>query len=216
LRKAPSRLPVDVVITGDYQPAEKKYQVSRRMLDVCLELGFSVSVLERSPFALRDPDLLQEINQQSADFGILTCASMMPIPPGLCDTDENLEATICCTASHGRTCVLGGGLTLAEQQRDFTMRVLAEHFLDPLPLYEQLYPAGSYSAVRSGGLYAIGRRVRELCLRYCISDRMPWPITPGDKRALNNLIAEALANQCYWLELDNAAGQRVWTYRKAA
>ena len=24
LRKAPSRLPVDVVITGDYQPAEKK------------------------------------------------------------------------------------------------------------------------------------------------------------------------------------------------
>lgn len=140
----------------------------------------------------------------------------MPIPPGLCDTDEYLEATTCCTANHGRTFVLGGGLTLAEQQRDFTMRELAEHFLDPLPLYEQLCPAGSYSAVHSGGLYAIGRRVRELCLRYAISDRMPCPIIPGDKRALNNLIAEALANQCYWLKLENAAGQRVWAYRKAA
>ena len=45
---------------------------------------------------------------------------------------------------------------------------------------------------------------------------MPRPIIPGDKRALNKRIVEALANQCYWLELDNAPGQRVWAYRKAA
>jgi len=45
---------------------------------------------------------------------------------------------------------------------------------------------------------------------------MPRPIIPGDKRALNKRIIEALANQCYWLELDNAPGQRVWAYRKAA
>jgi len=37
--------------------------------------------------------------------GILTGISMMPvrmpIPPGLCDTDENLEATIRCAAPAG-------------------------------------------------------------------------------------------------------------------
>ena len=33
--------------------------------------------------------------------GILTGISMMPILPGLCDTDENLEATIRCTAPAG-------------------------------------------------------------------------------------------------------------------
>jgi DNA polymerase/3'-5' exonuclease PolX len=33
---------------------------------------------------------------------------------------------------------------------------------------------------------------------------------------LNKRIVEALANQCYWLELDDAPGQRVWAYRKAA
>jgi hypothetical protein len=70
--------------------------------------------------------------------------------------------------------------------------------------------------VRSGDPHAIGRRVRELCRQYGISDRMPRPIIPGDKRALNKRIVEALASQCYWMELDNALGQRVWAYRKAA
>jgi DNA repair photolyase len=50
LRRALGRLPVDIVCTGDYQAAEKKFEVSRRMLEVCLELGFPVSVLERTPW----------------------------------------------------------------------------------------------------------------------------------------------------------------------
>ena len=59
------RLPVDVIATGDYQPAEKKFEVSRRILEVCLEQGFPVSVLERSPLVLRDLDLLKEINARA-------------------------------------------------------------------------------------------------------------------------------------------------------
>jgi DNA repair photolyase len=256
LRRALSRLPVDLVMTGDYQAAEKKFEVSRRMLEVCLELGFPVSVLERSPLVLRDLDLLREINQQApsvvffslisapdsptyervrqmenlaprmeqryaameqiARAGILSGISMMPILPGLCDTDENLEATVRWTAEHGGKFVLAGGLTLADQQRDYFFGVLRDRFPDLLPLYERRYPAGSFGAVRSGDPHAVGRRVRELCQRYGISDRMPRPIIPGDKRALNKRIVEALANQCYWMELDNAPGQRVWAYRKAA
>jgi DNA repair photolyase len=65
LRKALGRAPVDPVFTGDYQPAEKKFQLSRRMLEVCLELGFPVFILERSPLVLRDLDLLQEIEANS-------------------------------------------------------------------------------------------------------------------------------------------------------
>jgi len=258
LRKALRRLPVDVVCTGDYQPAEKKFEVSRRMLEVCLELGFPVSVLERSPLVLRDLDLLKEINQRApsvvffstisapdsptyervrqmenlaprmekryaameeiAKAGIPTGISMMPLLPGLCDTDENLEATIRCTANHGGRFVIAGGLTLADQQRDYFFGVLRDRFPDLLPLYERMYPhpTASYGGVRSGDPHAIGRRIRDLCRQYGISDRMPRPIIAGDKRALNKRIVEALANQCYWMELDNAAGQRVWAYRKAA
>jgi hypothetical protein len=226
------------------------------MLEVCLELGFPVSVLERSPLVLRDLDLLQEINQrapsvvffsmisapdsptfnrvremenlapkmekryaameQVAKAGILTGISMMPILPGLCDSDENLEATIRCTANHGGRFVLAGGLTLADQQRDYFIGVLRNRFPDLLPLYERLYPVGAYGPLYSGDPHRIGRRVRELCRAYGISDRMPRPIIPGDKRALSKRIVEALANQCYWMELDNAPGQRVWAYRKAA
>jgi DNA repair photolyase len=65
LRKALARVPVDVVFTGDYQPAERRFKLSRQMLEVCAELGFPVFVLTRSPLVQRDLDVLQSINQQS-------------------------------------------------------------------------------------------------------------------------------------------------------
>jgi DNA repair photolyase len=248
LRRALGRAPVDVVGTGDYQPAERKFGLSRRMLDVCLELGFPVSVLERSPLVLRDLDLravmmwsiiytpdsahrdrLREMEQlapppeerfaamgQFARAGVLTGTCMMPILPALCDTDENLESVVRWTAEHGGQFVLAGGLTLADQQRVFFLGVLGERFPDLLPLYERLYPTGSYGAVRSGDPHRIGRRIRDLCRQYGIADRIPRPIIPGDKRALNKRIVEALANQVYAMELENASAQRIWGYRKAA
>jgi hypothetical protein len=63
---------------------------------------------------------------------------------------------------------------------------------------------------------AIGRRVRALCERYGVRDRMPRPIVPGEARALNKRIAERLANTAYELELEEARPARVWAYRKAA
>ena len=52
-----SRLPAEPVMTGDYQPAERKYRLTRQMLEICLELGFPVFILSRSPLVLRDLDL---------------------------------------------------------------------------------------------------------------------------------------------------------------
>jgi DNA polymerase/3'-5' exonuclease PolX len=45
---------------------------------------------------------------------------------------------------------------------------------------------------------------------------MPRPIIPGDKRALNKRVVEALANQTYWMELNGEPGRRIWAYRRAA
>jgi hypothetical protein len=80
------------------------------------------------------------------------------------------------------------------------------------------HPTASYGGLRSGDPHALARRVHELCQQYAISERMPRPINPRDKRALNHRIVEALANECYSLrvELENAPKQRVWAYRKAA
>jgi DNA repair photolyase len=65
LRKALRRLPVDLVFSGDYQPAERKFDLSRQMLEVLLESHFPVFVLSRSPLVLRDLDLLTAIQADS-------------------------------------------------------------------------------------------------------------------------------------------------------
>ena len=75
LRKELSRVHKDIVIVSDYQPVEKKTELSRKMLQVCLDLEFPVSFLEKSPLVLRDIDLIEEINRRSwaaVTFSIIT------------------------------------------------------------------------------------------------------------------------------------------------
>jgi len=64
LRRELGRVPPDVLACGDrQQPAEDRYRLSRAMLEVVLELGFPLLVVERSPLLTRDLDLLQQINR---------------------------------------------------------------------------------------------------------------------------------------------------------
>jgi DNA repair photolyase len=252
LRRALSRSEVDVVFTGDYQPAERKFGISRQMLEVCLELGFPVFILERSPLVLRDLDLIQAIHARAragvgfsiiytpespkaallrqmerlapppekrfaameklAAAGIPTGTCMMPVLPELSDDPANLEAVVRWTAEHGGSYVLTGGLTLADQQREYFFHVLESRFPEYAQSYRKLYPPGSYAP----GGRKTALLVRAACEKYAIADRMPRPIIPGDKRTLNKQIAETLANQAYSLEIGNAPGYRVWAYRKAA
>jgi DNA repair photolyase len=255
LRRALSRASVDLISTGDYQPAERKFGISRQMLEVCRDLGFPVFVLERSPLVLRDIELLQEINnhapsvvafsvistpdspdyarvrqmehlapapekrfaamQRFARAGVLTGTCFMPILPGLCDGDANLESVIRWTADHGGRFVLAGSLTLADQQKNYFFEVLRERFHDLLSLYRSLYPSDSY-APRAYPWRRIALRIRELCEKYSLSDRLLRPIIPSDKRALNKRIVERLANQVYELDIHQAPDHRIWAYRKAA
>jgi DNA repair photolyase len=255
LRRALRSTPIDLIAIGDYQPAEREFGLSRRMLEVCLELGFPVFVLTRSPLVLRDLDLLAEIQRQSraaivfsvisapgspnhdlaramerlappvekrfaamaqvARAGILTGTCMMPILPGICDVDANLANVVRRTADAGGLFVLTGGLTLADQQREYFFSVLAQTAPDLLPLYRRLYPPERY-APASGAWREIPRRVRELCGKAGIADRMPRPIIPGEARALNKEVVEALVNQAYALEIEGVHEQRVRAYRRAA
>ncbi|MGH2621336.1 MAG: hypothetical protein ACRDHG_12320 [Anaerolineales bacterium] len=67
LRNELDRLEPDVIACGDWQqPAEDRYRLSRSLLDVVLEFGFPLFVVERSPLLARDLDLLIEINRRSS------------------------------------------------------------------------------------------------------------------------------------------------------
>ncbi len=255
LRQALRRARVDLVFTGDYQPLERKYQISRQMLNVCRDLGFPVFVLERSPLVLRDLGLLQEINasapsvvafsiistpdslnygrvcemenlappaarrfaamEQFARAGILTGTCCMPILPGLCDDEANLENVVRWTAEHGGKFVLASSLTLADQQKSYVLAEISRRFPELASSYQRIYPSGSYSP-QHYPWPKIAIRLRELCEKYGIRDRIPRPILPGDKRTFNKRIVERLADTLHEMELNQAEEGKLWVVRKAA
>ena len=153
--------------------------------------------------------------QAFARAGILTGTCFMPILPGLCDDDTNLENVVRKTAENGGKFVLAGSLTLADQQKSYFFKVLEERFPELVNPYQQLYPPGSY-APASYPWQRIALRIRQLCAQYGISDRIPRPIIPGDKHAGNKRIVEKLANKIYEMELYQEPDERTWAYRKGA
>ena len=69
----PRGAPVDVIGVGDYQPAERKFELTRRMLEVCLELGFPVFI---SPRPGSRPAFVSHPSSPA-------CATPTPNEPGL-------------------------------------------------------------------------------------------------------------------------------------
>jgi DNA repair photolyase len=256
LRRELARKTPDVISCGDWQlPAEERYGLSRRMLDVVLEFGFPLLVIERSPFLLRDLDLLREINRRSwagvtlsfsnvdpalksafepcspgleprlammekiARAGILVGMNLMPIIPIVGDDDAHLEAAVRAAREHGASFVLAAGLTMAGAQAERTLA--AARRLDPAleAPWRKLYGwreggAPNYGPPPGYGV-RLGRKVRELCARYGLRDRIPRYIGSGPLAA-NKKTAERLFLKIHDLELEAAAQQRIWAYRKAA
>jgi len=69
LEKEVKKVKPDVVamsgVTDPYQPAEKKYELTREILKILAEHGFPVHIITKSDLVLRDIDLLQEIAEQT-------------------------------------------------------------------------------------------------------------------------------------------------------
>lgn len=59
-------------VTDGYQPAEKKYEVSRRCLEELVKHDFQLSILTKSSLVLRDIDLLRQLKQVDVGFTITT------------------------------------------------------------------------------------------------------------------------------------------------
>lgn len=77
LRQAKPGHIVMSLVTDPYQPIEKKYQLTRRCLEVFVELqayreGFSLSILTRSALVLRDIDLLKQLKDLEVGMSVTT------------------------------------------------------------------------------------------------------------------------------------------------
>jgi len=80
LEKEIARLEKDIISVGDWQqPAEKRYRLSRGMLQVVLQAGFPLFIVERSPLLLRDLDLISDINQSTWAGVAISISSLDPV-----------------------------------------------------------------------------------------------------------------------------------------
>jgi len=82
---------------GDsYQPIEKKYRLTRRVLELLLECGFPVHILTKSTLVTRDIDIIKEINKRSRaivsmSFSTADDAIAAVFEPGVPSPTERLQ-----------------------------------------------------------------------------------------------------------------------------
>lgn len=62
--------------TDCYQPAEKKFELTRQCLKVCLEFNQPVGIITKNASVLRDKDILQELAKKNLVTVLMTITSM--------------------------------------------------------------------------------------------------------------------------------------------
>ena len=185
--------------------------ISISNMDPALKQAFE----PRSPGVRRRLEAMAEL----ADAGLMVGTTLMPIIPTVGDSEAILEQTVQATADYGGRFVLAGGLTMDGAQADRTLEAAVR--LDPMldRTWRKLYDweAGGSPAYGPPRRYAarLGRRVRELCERHGLRDRMPRYVPSGPLGA-NKRIAELLFLRTHDLELELAETSRIWAYRRAA
>ncbi|MGL3107240.1 hypothetical protein [Bradyrhizobium sp. BR 1432] len=176
---------------------------------------------QRKAFEFRCPSVRARLRAMEAiaKAGLMTGTVLMPVIPSIGDSPERLDTMIKATKDHGGSFVLAGGLSMGGVQAELTLQAARQ--IDPAAeaKIRRLYrwAPGGLPAPSPPSFYTadLGRKVRELCLRYGIADRIPRYVAPGPL-ALNRKIAERLFLRTYDLELENAASAHIWAYRKAA
>jgi len=130
--------------------------------------------------------------ERLAKSGIQVGLTMLPLLPGITDTDENMDALVRRARDAGASYVQPGTLTLKRgtQKRTY-LNVIAQHFPQLLPMYQQLYADD-----RIGPTDEYWRRIistaAEVCRFYGLPDRMFRPHLPDSPRWANQRIAELL------------------------
>ncbi len=72
IRNAPRGNIMISSVTDPYQPAENRYKLTRRCLEVLLASQFPVSILTKSPLVLRDLDLIKKFKEIEVGVTITT------------------------------------------------------------------------------------------------------------------------------------------------
>jgi len=169
-----------------------------------------------------------EAMKEISGAGITTGTALIPVLPFIYDDDENIEEIVRETAESGGKYVIGGSLTLGSPLTEHYLSILRENWPDLVEPTVNLF--SSWKKGREKADYPkvgdvpdptyqakLGRKVKEICERYGLSDRIERPlhIYPPEIRS-NKAVANYLFERTYRLELEGAPPHKIWAYRKAA
>jgi DNA repair photolyase len=79
-----SWVPSTISLSGNtdcYQPAERKYKITRELLKICLEFRNPVGIITKNALILRDLDILQQLNEKK----------LVQVYTSITSTDEKLR-----------------------------------------------------------------------------------------------------------------------------
>jgi len=143
---------------------------------------------------------------KKAAKNIQTGIWMMPIIPGFCDSESDMEDMVKKAKDNGADFILIGTLTMRDLQARWFLNNLNKDYPDLIKKYEELYRFKYHPDFYQGEfvpdfnyILDINKEIFELCDKYGIPVRMKRFI-PDDYRKYNYIIAEKLLNKAYMLQ----------------
>ena len=107
-RLPPGIVRLSPILTDPYQPAERRYRLTRRCLEILLDAGFAAVILTRAARVTADLDLLRRFPATAVGLSIPTDDDRIraAFEPGADPIDSRIEALAACREAGVRTFVV--------------------------------------------------------------------------------------------------------------
>jgi DNA repair photolyase len=106
--------------------------------------------------------------------GLPTGMFLMPVIPGLTDTEEEMTSSLRAAKASGADFIIFGGMTLKPgRQFDHFIALVSEHHPDLLPGYRKIYPGNRWGSALPAYYAKIGRRLAPIARELNLPLRMP-------------------------------------------
>lgn len=239
LRKELQKVKKNVIVTGNYQPAEKRFRLSRKMLEVVRDYTFPVHIIEKSDLVVKDLDVIKGIHEKAwacVSFSFSTVdEDVSKIFEPIAPSPQRRLKVMKKISDAG---VLTGAnlmpvlpfITDGEEMMEDVVKEVKTHggkfvLIGGLTLddnvrkryfrllknrFPQLIPKYEQVYTDPSKQYRkIAHTGEELCAKYGLKDRIPRYCLNFNQR-----VAEQLFDKTYRIELQNS--KKAWPYRRAA
>ena len=136
--------------------------------------------------------------------GIATSMSLMPVIPGVSDTEEKIDESVRKGVEASVDFVIFGGLTLKDgRQKDYFLEKIKSYRPDYVPKYATLFPGDPWGQAKSGYYQRLDERFMVIARKY----RMPVRIPPklfSDILDENDRVVVILEHLNYLLQMEGA------------